>query len=80
MKNLSLIQNPEVKKIFNNYPKNIKWKLENLRNLIIETASEIKNITEIEETLKWGEPSYMVKNGSTIRIDWKSKTPDQYAI
>lgn len=34
----------------------------------------------MEETLKWGEPSYLVKKGSTIRIDWKSKAPNQYAI
>jgi len=34
----------------------------------------------MEETLKWGEPSYFVKKGSTIRIDWKSKAPNQYAI
>ena len=36
--------------------------------------------TELEETLKWGEPSYLVKKGSTIRMDWKVKTPDQYAM
>jgi len=34
----------------------------------------------MEETLKWGEPSYLVKGGSTIRIDWKLKTPNQYAM
>ena len=39
-----------------------------------------KRITEIEETLKWGEPSYLAKNGSTLRMDWKSKTPQQYAL
>ena len=51
-----------------------------LRSFIIETASAIDSIKEIEETLKWGEPSYLVKKGSTIRIDWKPKTPDQYAM
>lgn len=36
--------------------------------------------SEIEETLKWGEPSYLTKNGSTIRIGWKKKNPEQYAM
>jgi hypothetical protein len=51
-----------------------------LRELVLETAREIDGITNIEETLKWGEPSYLTKSGSTIRIAWKSKTPDQYAM
>lgn len=51
-----------------------------LRKLVIETASEIDAITELEETLKWGEPSYLTKSGSTLRMDWKSKKPDTYAL
>ncbi len=54
-----------------------------LRQLILETAASIDIVGEIEETLKWGEPSYLTpktKTGSTIRIDWKEKYPDQYAI
>ena len=51
-----------------------------LRDLILETASEIESVEEIEETLKWGEPSYIVKKGSTIRMDWKPKAPNQYAM
>jgi hypothetical protein len=34
----------------------------------------------LEETLKWGEPSFLTKNGSTIRIDWKKNKPEQYAM
>jgi hypothetical protein len=37
-------------------------------------------VKELEETLKWGEPSYISKHGSTIRIDWKEKAPDQVSI
>ncbi len=29
-----------------------------LRDLVIETAEEIKEISKLEETLKWGEPSF----------------------
>lgn len=80
MENLKINQNPKVALKFQTYPKEIKTKLTYLRNLIIETAIENENIEEIEETLKWGEPSYLVKKGSTIRIDWKPKTPNQYAM
>lgn len=80
MKNLSIHIDPRMKSKFAAYPSTVRPKLEHLRTLIIETASEIESIQSIEETLKWGEPSYLVKKGSTIRMDWKSKSPDEYAI
>ncbi len=80
MKNLQIHANPEVTLIFNNYPDHVKQQMFNLRALIIETAEAIEGLTYLEETLKWGEPSYLTKKGSTIRIDWKSKNPDQYAM
>ena len=46
----------------------------------LETAKEIEEITKLEETLKWGEPCYITKTGSTLRMDWKAKTPTQYAL
>jgi len=80
MKNLKINKNPKVDSKFQSYPKEIKPKLNYLRNLILETASEIESLDSLEETLKWGEPSYLAKKGSTIRIDWKNKNPDHYAI
>ena len=80
MNKLKINRNPEVASKFEAYPEAVKGKMTNLRNLILETATENDTIKEIEETLKWGEPSYLTKKGSTIRIDWKTKTPDQYAI
>ncbi len=47
-----------------------------LRHLVLETASETEGVNKLEETLKWGEPSYLTKNGSTIRMDWKKSKPD----
>ncbi|KXX66834.1 DUF1801 domain-containing protein [Flammeovirga sp. SJP92] len=72
--------NQEVLEIFDNYPDFVKDKMQNLRSLVIETAHEMENIDRLEETLKWGEPSYTTKQGSTLRMDWKEKNPDQYAI
>ena len=80
MKNLNVFSDPRVKEVFKKHPKPFRLKLKHLRELILETAAEIESIDKIEETLKWGEPSYLVKKGSTIRIDWKEKNPDQYAM
>lgn len=72
--------NPAVELVFNNYPDAVRNKLLTLRELVIETAKEIKGVTILEETLKWGEPSYLTESGSTLRIDWKPQKPDQYAM
>ena len=77
---MKITTNPKVETKFNEYPEEIKAKLINLRRIILETASEIESIQALEETLKWNEPSYLVKKGSTVRIDWKKKTPEQYAV
>lgn len=70
----------EVESVFSRYPDPVRERLLHLRELIIEAAREVKEITSLEETLKWGEPSYQSRKGSTIRIDWKEKQPGQYAI
>ncbi len=80
MNNLQVTTNPEVELVFKNYPKLAREKISMLRELILEAAEELEEITTLEETLKWGEPSYLAKKGSTIRIDWKKKSPDQYAM
>jgi len=75
--------NLDVKKKFESYPEHVRPKLELLRNIILDEAASDKSIGKLEETLKWGEPSYLTsasKSGTTVRIDWKSKSPNQYAI
>ena len=71
---------PRVNDIFNSYPELARNRLNHIRELILDTAAGIDEIDNLEETLKWGEPSYLTKHGSTIRIDWKDKSPDTYAI
>ena len=78
MSQLNLILNPKVAKVFENYPPTFPEKLRQLRQLIITAAEEI-GIPELEETLKWGQPSYLAKKGSTIRLGWK-KSNNHYAI
>ena len=51
--------NSEVAAVFDSYPENIKSKLMFLRQLLYDTAASIEYIGELEEMLKWGEPSYL---------------------
>ena len=80
MSTIALSTGPEVDAVFAGYPDIVKDKMLELRKLVIETADEIEGLSHLEETLKWGEPSYLAKNGSTLRMDWKAKNPNQYAL
>jgi hypothetical protein len=69
---------PAVAAVFEAYPPAVKARLLRLRDLIFETAAATDGVGAIEETLKWGQPSYLTpetKSGSTIRID-KLKSDD----
>ena len=73
----------KVKEKFAAYPADIHEKLTFLRQLIFNVARQDPQIGVLEETLKWGEPSYypaMTKSGTAIRIDWKENTPTNYYI
>lgn len=77
---MKLTSNPKVADVFKNYPDAVQHKMHKLRELVLHTANEIEGLEKLEETLKWGEPSYLTKNGSTLRMDWKEKNPKQYAM
>ncbi|MEZ9478480.1 DUF1801 domain-containing protein [Vibrio splendidus] len=68
-----------IKTHFNEYPDDVRERLEELRSLIFELSSDL-GLGDVEESLKWGEPSYSVKTGSPIRIDWKLKSPNNYYL
>ena len=68
-----------VKQKFDTYPEHIHILLSNVRELILSVAEQ-DGILDITESLKWGEPSYSSKIGSTIRFDWKAKRPEQYCL
>ena len=77
---LTVFTTPEVKEVFNNYPGYISDRLFELRELILETATDLDEIVTIEEDLKWGELSYSTPIGSTLRMDWKKKNPQQFSL
>ncbi|WP_020410097.1 DUF1801 domain-containing protein [Hahella ganghwensis] len=73
------IDAPEVLRKYEAYPNEVRPGMLSLRSLIFESARDL-DITDLQETLKWGEPSYLCHGGSTVRIDWKPATPNVYGI
>ncbi len=74
---------PAIEAVFGAYPKPVKAKLLALRRLIFDTAKRTKGVGALEETLKWGQPSYLTpetKSGSTIRIDQVKPVAGQVAV
>lgn len=64
-------ESPEVAGVLASYPAAVREELYALRRLILDTADAIEGVGAIEETLKWGQPSYLTSetgSGSTIRI------------
>ncbi|WP_158815305.1 DUF1801 domain-containing protein [Methylocapsa sp. S129] len=76
-------ENAEVEVVFHAYPGALRENLLFLRELIFETALATEGVGELEEVLKWGQPSYVTAqtgSGSTIRIDQVKSTPARYAM
>lgn len=74
---------PKVAAVFDAYPRKTKARLMALRRLIFETAARTKGVGAVEETLKWGQPSYLTpftKSGSTIRIGLVKNNSADYAM
>lgn len=68
----TLIAKPEITAAYNARPQSHRGRLLELRELILKNADKIEAIKEIDECLKWGQPSFVVKPdkvGSTIRVD-----------
>ena len=77
------IESTDVAAVFETYPKEIKSKLMFLRQLILDVASRTNGVGELEETLKWGQPSYLTTQtqcGSLVRIDQIKSQEGKYAM
>lgn len=71
--------NSSVENVYNDYAPDQKKALLELRELVFETANELQKVEEVEEALKWSQPSFITKTGSTIRID-KIKDSEDVAM
>lgn len=79
MANSTVITNNHVGEVFESYPKQVRPNLLHLRKLILEVAKE-NNINDLEEVLRWGQPSYVCKTGSTVRLGLVKNEPGSYAL
>lgn len=70
---------PRFEDVLSNYPSEVKPRMEKLRALVHDSARDL-GLVQLEETLKWGEPSFVSRQGSTLRMDWKEKSPQRYAL
>ena len=70
----------EISQVFESYPVDVRQHLKELRTLILETAKETSGVDAVQETLKWGQPSYLARTGSTIRLGCVKNQPQQYAM
>lgn len=83
MERLVILKNLSIKEVFDAYPVVIKGRLQEVRELIFEVAAQTDQVGQVEETLKWGEPSYLTSesgSGTTIRISSVKNQPDKFGI
>ncbi|SHJ67586.1 hypothetical protein SAMN05444000_111116 [Shimia gijangensis] len=65
------------------WPEAAKTCFHALRKVIFQTAASNSAVGTLEEVLKWGEPSFLTsqtRSGTTLRISWKPKTPDEIGV
>ncbi|MEP5153482.1 hypothetical protein [Planktotalea sp.] len=71
-----------VRTVLQSYPARAQAKFMDVRQMIFEEAERL-GVGPLEETLKWGEPSYLTpktKAGTTIRIGWSAKREDKFGL
>lgn len=81
--NKPAFKDPKVAAVFETYPKKVRTRLMFLRTLIFNIAHKTAGVGELEETLKWGQPSYLTSqsgSGTTIRLDQLAALKGKYEI
>lgn len=61
------------------FPKHLRLTFDVLQALVHRVAQD-SDVLKIHQILKWGEPSFVTKHGSTLRLDWKEKSPSTFAL
>lgn len=73
----------DVPPAFTGYQPALRRKLLALRRLILDVAAQTEGVGPLQETLKWGQPSYVTTksgSGTTVRIDAVKGDPRRYAL
>lgn len=74
---------PRIGEVFDSYPPWARAMALSLRELVFDVARSNTALEPLEETLKWGEPSYLAaqkRQGTTVRIAWSKKRPRQVGL
>ncbi len=77
------ITNPDVSAVFESCPPETRNRLLWLRQTIFDVAAATTGVGALEETLKWGQISYLTpatNSGTTIRIDAQADESDALAL
>ena len=70
---------PAVAERFERYEPSVRQRLLGLRRLIFDVAARTEGVGELEEALRWDQPSYLTsatRSGSTVRLDAKGAAGD----
>jgi hypothetical protein len=65
--------------VFRGYAPATRNRFMKVRDIILKTAARMDGVN-IEETLRWGQPAYVAKGASTIRIDAVKNEPGRIAM
>ncbi|MGC4072777.1 MAG: DUF1801 domain-containing protein [Nibricoccus sp.] len=74
---------PAVEALFSSYTADTRACLLQLREMIFAVAKATSAVGRIEETLRWGQPSYLTsesKSGSILRLDAVRNSPGTCAL
>ncbi|WP_341676751.1 hypothetical protein [Niveibacterium sp. SC-1] len=68
--------------ILTNYPAAAQRLLLELRALIFETAAGLPEVGALQESVRWGEVSFLTPSGagSLLRIGWRPREPRMVAL
>ncbi|WP_299350128.1 DUF1801 domain-containing protein [uncultured Shimia sp.] len=69
-----------IQNVVETWPELAQTRFYTLRQIIHDTAATNPDVAPLTEDLKWGEPSFLTKTGTTLRIDWKPKHAEEIGL
>ncbi len=84
MTNSKALEMPDnVREVVEQFSPQAQEAFHKIRELIFSVAAQTDGVGRLEETLKWGEPSYLTpatKSGTTVRVCMPKNKLDEIAI
>ncbi len=72
-----------VKQVVDGFSPQAQKMFQQVREIIYSVAGQTDGVGRLEETLKWGEPSYLTsatKSGTTVRVCMPKNQPDKIGV